>query len=48
MLAFFGVLILTPDALLIRLIGSDPWTFLFWRGTLTMIGLGLMMLIRFR
>ena len=48
MLAFFGVLILTPDALLVRLIGSDPWTFLFWRGTLTTVGLGLMMLIRFR
>jgi drug/metabolite transporter (DMT)-like permease len=48
MLAFFGVLILTPDALLIRLIDSDPWTFLFWRGSLTTIGLALMMLIRFR
>lgn len=48
MLAFFGVLILTPDALLIRLIGADPWTFLFWRGVLTTVGLGLMMLIRFR
>lgn len=27
-----GVLLLTPDALLIRLVGADPWTLLFWRG----------------
>ncbi len=27
-----GVLILTPDALLLRLIQADPWTLLFWRG----------------
>jgi drug/metabolite transporter (DMT)-like permease len=27
-----GVLILTPDALLLRLIEADPWTLLFWRG----------------
>ncbi|MDX6749156.1 DMT family transporter [Geminicoccaceae bacterium 1502E] len=27
-----GVLIISPDALLIRLIGADEWTILFWRG----------------
>lgn len=27
-----GVIILSPDALLIRLIGADGWTILFWRG----------------
>lgn len=27
-----GVLLLTPDALLVRLISCDPWTLLFWRG----------------
>lgn len=29
-----GVLILTPDSLLIRLIHTDAWTLLFWRGLL--------------
>lgn len=28
-----GVLILTPDALLLRLIEANLWTLLFWRGT---------------
>ena len=28
-----GVLILSPDTLLIRLIEADHWTQLFWRGT---------------
>ncbi|MBL4667061.1 MAG: DMT family transporter [Sneathiella sp.] len=27
-----GVLILTPDGLLVRLISADAWTLLFWRG----------------
>lgn len=27
-----GVLLLTPDALLIRLVGAGSWTLLFWRG----------------
>ncbi len=27
-----GVLILSPDALLIRLLGDAPWNILFWRG----------------
>lgn len=29
-----GVLVLTPDALLIRMIQTDVWTLLFWRGLL--------------
>ena len=34
-----GILILSPDALLLRLIGADIWTLLFWRGLLCAIGL---------
>lgn len=34
LLTSIGVLVLTPDALLIRLIGADVWTLLFWRGFL--------------
>lgn len=29
-----GVLVLTPDSLLIRLSATDPWTLIFWRGLL--------------
>ena len=31
-LTLLGVLVLTPDTLLIRLIDIDPWTMNFWRG----------------
>ncbi len=34
LLTTLGVLILTPDGLLIRLIGTDVWTLIFWRGLL--------------
>src|ERR671918_714650 len=34
-----GVLVLTPDSLLIRLITADQWTLLFWRGLLMALGL---------
>ena len=27
-----GVLILSPETLLIRLVDTSPWTFLTWRG----------------
>lgn len=30
-----GVLVLTPDSLLVRLIEADYWTIMFWRGLLT-------------
>ena len=33
-LTLFGVLVLTPDTLMIRLIDIDPWTMNFWRGAL--------------
>ncbi len=38
-----GVLCLTPDALLVRLIQIDPWTLLFWRGILMSLGLGIIL-----
>ncbi|MBO0334248.1 DMT family transporter [Sneathiella sp. CAU 1612] len=34
-----GVLLLTPDGLLVRLIGADSATILFWRGILFSIGI---------
>lgn len=40
-LALAGVLILSPDALLIRLAGEDPWQINAWRGTIS----GLMIVV---
>lgn len=34
-----GVLVLTPDSLLIRLVSADAWTLTFWRGVLYAIGM---------
>lgn len=31
-LTLLGALIITPDALMVRLIGADAWTMVFWRG----------------
>ena len=31
-LTFVGVLVVTPDTLLVRLVEADPWTMVFWRG----------------
>jgi drug/metabolite transporter (DMT)-like permease len=38
-LAFAGILFLSPESLLIRLVEVDRWTLLFWRGTLMCAGL---------
>lgn len=37
-LAVLGILILTPDTVLMRLVGADAWTILFWRGLLMTVG----------
>ncbi len=34
-----GVLVLTPDSLLIRLVSADAWTLTFWRGVLYAVGM---------
>jgi drug/metabolite transporter (DMT)-like permease len=41
-----GVLILTPDALLLKLIQADPWTVLVWRGLGFFVVIGLVSLAR--
>ncbi len=33
-----GVLLLSPDVLILRLLDADPWTVLWWRGVLSGIG----------
>ena len=39
LLTLFGVLVLTPDTLVIRLIDIDPWTMSFWRGAMMAVSL---------
>ena len=34
-----GVLAITPDGLLLRLVSADDWTILFWRGVLTAVAI---------
>lgn len=43
-----GVLIITPDTLLIRLIATDHWTLLVWRGFLMAIGLAALLVAVYR
>lgn len=31
-MTLFGVLLLSPDTLLVRIVDTDPWTMAFWRG----------------
>ncbi len=48
LLTFIAVLILSPDALLVRLIHSDIPTLLFWRCLLTATMMSLFLLVRYR
>ena len=42
LLTIVGVLVLSPDSLLVRLIETDQWTLLFWRGSLNALSLTLL------
>jgi len=48
LITFVAVLILSPDALLVRLIHCDIWTLLFWRCLLTAIVMSLFLLLHYR
>lgn len=47
-LAIVGILILSPDSLLVRLIAADQWTLLFWRGMMTFVTLTAFLLFSHR
>ncbi len=32
LITVMGVVVLTPDSLLVRLVAADTWSLLFWRG----------------
>ena len=48
LIAFFGIVILAPDAVLVRLADSDSWTVLFWRGIFFASGIIVILLITYR
>lgn len=48
LIAFFGVLILTPDGILVKLANADSWTVLFWRGIFFAISIIVILLISYR
>ncbi len=48
LLTITAVLILSPDALLVRLISCDTWTLLFWRCLLTALTTSVLLLVRYR
>jgi drug/metabolite transporter (DMT)-like permease len=48
LIAFFGIVILTPDAVLVRLADSDSWTVLFWRGIFFATGIIVILLLTYR
>ncbi len=48
LIAFFGVLILTPDAILVRLADADTFTILFWRGIFYALGILIILFATYR
>ena len=48
LMTFIGVVILSPDSVLIRLTDADSWTVLFYRGLLMSIGVLILLLITYR
>lgn len=45
LLSLFGVLVLSPDTLLISSVRADTWTLIFWRGFLTALTLATAMVV---
>ncbi|MBO6827623.1 MAG: hypothetical protein JJ879_15595, partial [Sneathiella sp.] len=45
LLTALGVLVLTPDGLLVRLVDTDVWTLLIWRGFLFAIAISAFYLV---
>ncbi len=48
LLTTLGVLVITPDTLLIRLVAIDPWSMMVWRGLLQAIGIMAILTIIYR
>ena len=48
LIAFFGVLVLTPEGILVKLANSDSFTILFWRGLFLTLSILLILFISYR
>ncbi len=48
LIAFFGVLVLTPEGILVKLASSDSFTILFWRGLILTLSILIILLISYR
>ena len=48
LMTFIGVVVLSPDSVLIRLVDADSWTVLFYRGLLMSIGVMILLLVTYR
>ena len=48
LIAFFGVLVLTPEGILVKLASSDSFTILFWRGLFLTLSILIILLISYR
>ena len=47
-LGILGILTPSPDTLIIRLVDSDPWTFIAWRGAFMAIGMVFILSLSYR
>ncbi|MFQ5544339.1 MAG: DMT family transporter [Acidiferrobacterales bacterium] len=47
-MALVAVFVLSPDALILRLIGTDRWSLIFWRGLLTALTLSIYFIAIYR
>ena len=47
-LSLIGVLVITPDSLLIRLIGIPSWELLFYRGLIPFVLLFILLLLYYK
>lgn len=48
LISLLGVFILSPDAILIRLVNAETWTILFWRGLLFALGIIIIVVFTYR
>ena len=48
LITILGVVILSPDALLVRLANTNSWTILFWRGLFFALGITLVIFLTYR
>ena len=48
LIAFFGILVLTPEGILVKLANSDSFTILFWRGLFLTLSILIILLISYR